>query len=324
MFDYRNIKVTVAIPFRWFMKSTHNEKPPRQVGSNVTKWDPRMIYYDSADMNALSKVFSLEQVVEQIKTNPVAQRRCNVIRNTPDLPEKEGKHIKITGLNRLYWGEFNLTNGRFVDDDIKYHPGVMCFDVDGFDISKAYLLKQLLADDPHVILAFVSPRAVGVKFLVATPTDLTEHKFRYAGIKKYYEKLLGVVLDSSCRNPARTCFLSYDPNPYINWNADVCLEYDTTELEKALTPRMSQEEKDKKYGEETPEHKLSCAVKRIEDAGKRWSDGERHEYLLTLAGTCKGFDMDEDDFRRVAYGYLNGNTEQTTHRDQVVKSVFRN
>lgn len=238
MLDARDIKVTVALPMRWFMKPSHEPFPhgSKQLTHKLYPYDRRMIYYDGRELNEQSVVLTLGQVVEQIKSNETVRKRCEALRM--DIPEDHQKHIKTNGLHRLFWGTYDLNShdGKFCDDGLVEHPGVMCFDVDKLDPARAYFVKQILAEDPHVVLAWISPRGSGVKFLVRVPANKEQHRHRYLGVMKYYSGVLGVKLDPTSVNPARACFMSHDPKPYVNWEADLCMEIDMESLTRELTP----------------------------------------------------------------------------------------
>jgi hypothetical protein len=254
-----------------------------------------MEYLDDPDQNRKSAVLTLEQVVQQIQTNPIAARRCEVLRTRQELSEKDQKHIKMTGLNRLFWGEFDLSSGKFEDKGLSVHPGVMCFDVDKISETQAFYCKSILREDPYCIMAFLSPRGHGIKFLVRTPASSEQHRMRYEGIKEHYEKLLGHKLDPTCSNPARACFMSSDPNPIVNWDAEICTKYKRPE-----PPR----EMGVKPPEDTRQTYENAVARVTKQKGKSWENGQKHAFLISLTGTCKAFGISENDFKSLAAEFI--------------------
>jgi hypothetical protein len=212
-----------------------------------------------------------------------------------DIPKDDQKHIKMTGLNRLFWGHFDLTSGKFEDKNLVAHPGVMCFDVDKISEFQAYMCKKILSEDPYCLLAFLSPRGQGIKFLIKTPPSIDQHPMRYAGIKTRYEKILKFPLDPTCSNLSRACFMSYDPDPIINWEAKMCLEYEAPKEVVSSTIKVNGD----------AEEIFRRSINRVtEIKGKDWKEGGKHAFLISLCGMCKAFGMEEMDFRSLASDYI--------------------
>jgi hypothetical protein len=290
------IPVTVALPMKWWIRGGE-----RASSYKMVPYRPEMLYADDAEDNRKSVVLTLEEVVNQIATNPVAERRCNALRS--DIPKEDKAHIKKTGLNRLFWGHFNLEGGKFEDKNIVAHPGVMCFDVDKISEFQAYMCKEILREDPYCVLAFLSPRGQGIKFLIRTPPSIDQHAMRYAGIMARYEKILKFPLDATGSNLSRACFMSYDPDPIINWEAKMCMEF-LEEKPTVITPvQLNGEEGDV----------FKRAVERVTRIkGKDWKDGGKHAFLISLCGTCKAFGLDEITFRSLAADYIIDDSANTS------------
>ena len=284
----KNVPVTVALPMKWWIRGGE-----RASSYKIVPYRSEMLYADDPEDNKKSVVITLEELVEQIKSNPITARRCNALRS--DIPKDDQQHIKITGLNRLFWGHFDLTSGKFEDKGLVAHPGVMCFDVDKINEFQARMCKEILAEDPYCVLAFLSPRGQGVKFLIKTPPSIEQHPMRYAGIKARYEKLLKFPLDSTCSNLSRACFMSYDPDPVVNWEAKICLDYQEPKAEFKGEIQLNGD----------VEEVFKRAVDRVtEIKGKSWQDGGKHAFLISLCGTCKAFGIEENVFRELAKDYI--------------------
>lgn len=284
----KTIPVTVALPLKWWIRNGERASSYKMVPHR-----PEMLYADDPEDNKRSVVMTLEEVVEQIKTNPVTARRCAALRS--DIPKDDQKHIKMTGLNRLFWGHFDLTSGKFEDKNLVAHPGVMCFDVDKITEFQAHNCKQILSEDPYCVLAFLSPRGQGLKFLIKTPPSIGQHAMRYAGIKARYEEILNFPLDPTCSNLSRACFMSHDPHPVINWEAKICLDY--LEEKDAFTPAIELKGDEKEVFRRAAER-----VTKVK--GKDWKDGGKHAFLISLCGTCKAFGLDESAFRSLGSEYI--------------------
>ncbi|MCA8919878.1 MAG: PriCT-2 domain-containing protein, partial [Planctomycetes bacterium] len=103
------------------------------------------------------------------------------------------------------------------------HSGCINYDYDHLgDVQDA---RRKLEASPHVVFCFVSPSGEGLKLglRVSPCADDAEHKIVWAAGAKYLRKLLGgdVKEDKGCKDVARLCFVSHDPDTYINEAATV-------------------------------------------------------------------------------------------------------
>jgi hypothetical protein len=96
--------------------------------------------------------------------------------------------------------------------------GVLHGDVDGLTARRLQWAREGLQGDPHVLYLFASPSAAGLKFGVVIPlvdSDVT-YKMQFWGLHHYCRRVYGVELDESCQDISRLCFVSFDPECYIN------------------------------------------------------------------------------------------------------------
>jgi hypothetical protein len=97
------------------------------------------------------------------------------------------------------------------------------YDLD--DLADVATAKAMLAQDVHVLHAFVSPSGAGLKFAMLVDIDIPNHetyKHAWASILGYLRRqypTLAVANDDSCSDISRLCFVSHDPALYINAQA---------------------------------------------------------------------------------------------------------
>jgi hypothetical protein len=111
------------------------------------------------------------------------------------------------------------------------HTLIICLDFDHVGPRLAEL-KTLLCSDPHTLHCAVSPSGDGLKVLVAVClTDDTPppaawdaatafHKTAYDTVMRHYSTLLGIQPDTSGRDITRLCFITCDPEAYLNGQAE--------------------------------------------------------------------------------------------------------
>jgi putative DNA primase/helicase len=104
------------------------------------------------------------------------------------------------------------------NDALLQHSGLICADLDSLG-AKQPEVRAKLVDSPHVLTVFVSPTADGIKAVFKVPADVPKHASSFRAVQQHVRELCGVEIDEACKDLARLCFLSYDPDIYVNDNA---------------------------------------------------------------------------------------------------------
>lgn len=128
------------------------------------------------------------------------------LRNLPtDDQEKElKKHLPL-----ICWSGTFLKR---TDKDCIKHSGLICLDFDDESFDSIMQKKEF------IYAAFISPTGTGVKVLVRIPENIKDHGDYYLSLSDYF----GLpTIDEKCKNISRGCYLSYDPNLYLNPDAPI-------------------------------------------------------------------------------------------------------
>ncbi len=100
------------------------------------------------------------------------------------------------------------------------HSGVLQLDIDGDGLGDKTPTeaRALLATDPHVLAAFITPSGKGAKALLLIKPCRTEkeHKAAFAAAEKYILDTCGLKIDPATKDPGRLCFFSADAG--CTWN----------------------------------------------------------------------------------------------------------
>lgn len=99
---------------------------------------------------------------------------------------------------------------------------VICIDIDGKDnpsISNTDEMKQLIKQLKFVCFCGVSVGGKGVYCLISYK-DHTKHKAYFKALQKDFQDI-GLVIDKGCSDICRLRIVSYDPEPYLNLNAEI-------------------------------------------------------------------------------------------------------
>ena len=97
----------------------------------------------------------------------------------------------------------------------------ICLDIDDLaSTDEARQVQAALVADADVVtaLCFVSPKALGVKWVVEQPQWCSDLTFaaQYEALSRYLGYQYGLQADLSCSNVNRLCFLPHDEKCYIN------------------------------------------------------------------------------------------------------------
>jgi len=171
----------------------------------------------------------------------------------------------------IFAGTFNERNS----SSLQKHSGLMVVDFDKYPSTEVmYQQLELLKSNPHFVLLFISPSGKGIKGVIKVCDDLTKDTHPKV-FKEFYKKFEYEYFDISNCNVDRICFESYDPNIYVNMEAQI--------FEPIL--------KDEGFNvsERTPLVPITDEDKIITKImswnwSKDFVEGERNSYIFDLAG----------------------------------------
>jgi len=162
---------------------------------------------------------------------PTEQIR-NIITTIRNLPKDRfnvrSKSLKTTLPAVTFCGTFKAN--RSAENGWISKTGLICLDIDKV-LGDVERYKEDIANDPHTLAVFKSPSGNGLKVLIKSQYDNSnQFKALYNSLESYYSLKHFVRTDSNCSDYNRLCFLSYDPDIYVNWDAEE-YEYEFTEEE---------------------------------------------------------------------------------------------
>lgn len=208
----------------------------------------------------------IETVFSLIKTGDRGIKQ-KIKRLRVEQDELIKQRIKKDIFVALFSGEFSAR----YDNWINKHSGVACLDFD--KLLDPYGFKEKLRKDPYIYAAFISPSGTGVKALVKIPPEIENHGAYYLGLLKRHPDA-----DPSCSNISRACFLSYDPEIYINNSSKVFSEKGRVVETKKQIPVPS-------FTQANSNQRLNIALDMIRMA----PDGQKHHQLIRASYLVGGF-----------------------------------
>ena len=165
--------------------------------------------------------------------------------------------------------------GQRADESMQDWSGLVVLDFDHV----APDFRTELQDNPFTYACWLSPSGTGLKALVRI-TDGSRLRGHFRHIEKY---LWPGKVDASGKNPSRLCFESYDPDLYINADAQIytrVLEDELMQWTERKAPTGSSFDK---------------IISWLDRKGDAYVNGNRNNYIFKLAGACCRFGMDESD-----------------------------
>lgn len=125
---------------------------------------------------------------------------------------KDGAKGRLPGFTPA--GRFTARN----KDGLADHSGLVVADLDHLPSTEdAERVRDALAQDPHVVAAFVSPSGLGVKALVRVDAvaDADEHAEAFTKMVEHFARAHGLNLDTSGGDVPRLCYVSHDRDAFI-------------------------------------------------------------------------------------------------------------
>jgi len=202
-------------------------------------------------------------------------------------------------------GTFNMKRS---SETLAEYSQIIILDID--KISDAESVRNRAAKIKHTMTAFLSPSGRGLKILVNTTSVLEDHKRTFNEVVSFYEKVLGVTVDAFGKDVSRACFVSYDPNLYLNEDSEVFQVQTITEIPKFNSIST------------TIDDDLFDKVVTFTQNVKHYYPGDRNNFIYLLANNLNrcSVSIDEAELKiSVKYSDLDKNEIQTA-----IKSAYRN
>lgn len=167
------------------------------------------------------KIVSIEDVYNMIKSPEMYDKTVFLKKNyKTDIISYKSEKSKLP--NVVFSGEFSERNGQACT---KYNGNII-LDIDKVgDQKKLIKIKEYFKKQSPTLLMFISPSGDGIKVVqrVFVPENLTQiesfHKRAFDHLKDKHNAVLnqlGVEVDDSGNDIARTCYLNFDEKVFIN------------------------------------------------------------------------------------------------------------
>ena len=183
-------------------------------------------------------------------------------------------------------------------DYIDSYTGLLHLDYD--KLENAEEVKTNLISIPYTYSAFISPSGNGVKVLVWSDNAMSSHEVAFNSLREYYDKIVSVKSDSYVKDITRLCYMSYDPDLYLN---------ETSEVFKYKTSTLDQIDLSWVWSYTSNKHEFVV--------------GNRNNYVYSFACNANRYGVDISDTYNYAYSYSDDSFPQN-EIETTIKSAYEN
>jgi hypothetical protein len=169
--------------------------------------------------------YAAETIVEVIRTggkkirDQVQELRDALQRELAAHGDIKRAKLATGGLKQQFPGvTWSGTFSNRANDALVAHSGLLCADLDSLN-GTLDDVRGKLEKSPYVWVLFSSPGGDGLKAVFRVYPDAAKHLGSYRAIERHVRELTGVQIDEKCKDTARLCFLSYDPELVHNEDA---------------------------------------------------------------------------------------------------------
>jgi len=154
---------------------------------------------------------------------------------------------------------------------------------------------------PEVFAGFTSPSKDGYKIIVKIDSESKHHEWATLKVMHFFQKKLNIEVDPSGKDITRLCFLSYDPNLYLNKNSKI--------FKVSLELTM-----DKKIKKSIDFTEKSISFK----------DGNRNNFIFRLGCNLNRFGIQESSAIKFAVSKYESSQFTENEVEKSIKSAYRN
>ncbi len=224
----------------------------------------------------------------------------NEIRGT--LDKSKSQKLKSNLPSVCFSGKFGADRK---DEQIIEHSGFIVLDFD--DISDLRDKQTEIISNPFVYACWVSPSGNGLKALVKI-ADGKKHREHFQSLQDVFPEI-----DRSGINVSRVCYESFDPDIYINENAEVFSK--AKKIEKVVVTENENVDDSENFRR---------ILKWLTNKNDAFVTGERNTYIFKLASACCRFGIGEDSaLSLISTEYTVSNDFTMSEMKSAVKSGYR-
>jgi hypothetical protein len=118
-----------------------------------------------------------------------------------------------------------LSSGTFskrANESLVEYSGILCADLDSLG-EKLPFVRESLKSYPFVHAIALSPSGDGLKVFFNVVNDPVRHLDSFRAIQQFMRAEAGLEIDEKCKDSARICFFTYDPDLWVRAEGDTTI-----------------------------------------------------------------------------------------------------
>ncbi len=191
---------------------------------------------------------------------------------------------------------------------------VIILDFDNIPLDEVHATCQKITDTPYTYMAFISPSGWGLKVLVQVDSEMDQHQTAFKQVAVFYEKVTGCTVDPTGKDLARLCFASYDPEAYLNEQADV--------FHVSISDQQLGQEDSR--GKESPFRMVIERLKKFTEGKIQYQPGSRNSFIHLLACNCNRYGVTEDETQEFVVNDPGFSDLELEEKYDTVHSAYQN
>lgn len=172
-------------------------------------------YIESIDIGKMRPV-EIQKVLECIKNGYWEKKIVPIRKAITEDDQVKADELKFRLPGFTPSGTFNERRKK---ENIDSYSGLLHLDYDKVEDIES--LKEIIVKIPFTYSAFISPSGKGLKVVVNTDAELETHTDVFNALRAYYDGIAGLKSDGKVKDVPRLCFVSYDPELYLNESSKI-------------------------------------------------------------------------------------------------------
>jgi hypothetical protein len=272
-------------------------------------------YYKGPVQNKYpSESVTLQKIAEKIRSDQKLAGQTQAIRECND------PKIKTELKEQLPYFTVSGTFSERASKNLINHSGYIVADLDHIGRNgEIKAVQENIKKHIEPAIMFISPSGDGLKAVFCIDIKSGSHIEYYYALESFFKKELDLKTDPQCKDVARATFLAYDPDMFMSSNPAT--------LDRNFIDTYKKEIPVKK---DIPD-KVALANLSLYDSLKEWAntseafiEGNRNNYITTLAGACHRFGMDKTELLKNLSEFASDDFPYSTEIEKPVESIYNN
>ena len=202
------------------------------------------------------------------------------------------------------------------------YSGFVILDLDKLSPDQLKQAKSIAINDYHSFAVFKSPSGNGLKIIVPVSSGAEQHKIAFKQVAEYFEKEMQLAIDPSGKDVSRLCFMSYDPDCFINTSAkpfEISIEPSDQEVTKPVINHAKSKEHLLVERDDWQETFHNCVT--LTENKLNYIEGNRNNFIHLLACNCNRLGIPG----QIAEGFILQNYDiDPVEASPTIKSAYNN